>query len=142
MHFLKCLLVFIFLVRKFIFDILGSKFRFWAMKAYFRPCIVFFLTPCKTPDRWICHTIILGPQILFLGSVGFFSPFYLLKYIFNAPCKIPDRWIYYTTILILGPKFRFWVQKANFHLFDPSKYILLKHQINQSQRTFSQKKYI
>jgi hypothetical protein len=36
MHFLKCLLVFIFLVQKFIFDVLGLEFRFWALKAYFR----------------------------------------------------------------------------------------------------------
>jgi hypothetical protein len=35
MHFLKCSLVFIFLVRKLIFDILRPKFRFWALKAYF-----------------------------------------------------------------------------------------------------------
>jgi hypothetical protein len=34
--FLKCLLVFIFLVRKLIFDVLGPRFRFWALKSYFR----------------------------------------------------------------------------------------------------------
>jgi hypothetical protein len=49
-----------------------------------------------------------GPQILFLGSEGLFSPFLTPKSIFFlAPFKILDRWIYHTTILILGHKFRF-----------------------------------
>jgi hypothetical protein len=41
MHFLKCQLVFIFLVRKLIFDIFGPEFRFRALK----PKRIYFLTP-------------------------------------------------------------------------------------------------
>jgi hypothetical protein len=58
------------------FEALRPKFRFWALKPYFRlfdPQKYIFLTPCKVPDRWICHT-----TILILGSEGLFLPLRLL----------------------------------------------------------------
>jgi hypothetical protein len=88
MHFLKCLLVFLFLVRKLIFDILGPEFRFRALKSYFclfGPKSIFFLTPCKIPDRWIYHTtiLILGPKFRFWALGAYLRPFDLQKYIFS-----------------------------------------------------------
>jgi hypothetical protein len=75
---MKCLPVFIFLERKLIFDILGSKFRFWALKPYFSlltPKSIFFLPHVKFPIDMSHDHIGYGPQIPFLGSEGLFLPF-------------------------------------------------------------------
>jgi hypothetical protein len=50
--------------------------------------------------------------------------------VFHGLCKFPDWWIYHMTILILGLKFRFWVLKAYFYLFDPLKYIFSSFKLN------------
>jgi hypothetical protein len=70
MHFLKCLLVFIFLEQKLIFDFLEPLFRFWALKTYlhlFDLQKYVFFAPCKISERWIYHTtiLILGPNFCF-----------------------------------------------------------------------------
>jgi hypothetical protein len=73
-----------------------------------------------------------GPQILFLGSGGFFCLFDPLKYIFSS-CMQNSRSMdishdctdFGPQIPILGPKFRFWALKAHFCLFDPKKNIFL-----------------
>jgi hypothetical protein len=98
--------------------------------AFLTPKSIYFLTPCKIPDRWTCHTIIL---ILAYKSVfGLWRVIFAIlnskSIFFLAPCNLPDRWIYHTTILILGPKFRFWALGAYLRLFDPQKiYISLLH---------------
>jgi hypothetical protein len=102
MHFLKCLLVFVFWLRKFIFEVLGLQFLFWALKTYFVFSTLyskFFLTPCKIPVRWIyCYYYYyyllylanFRPQIPFLGSRGLFLPVWPPKvYFFMFHVKFP-----------------------------------------------------
>jgi hypothetical protein len=64
----------------------NSVFGLWRLIfAFLTPKSLFFLTPCKIPDRRIIHTtiLILGPKFRFLGSGGLFLPFWPLKvYIF------------------------------------------------------------
>jgi hypothetical protein len=73
-YFLKCLLVFIYLVRKLIFDILGPKFRFLP---YFWPQkYIFSYSMQNSRSMDMSHDLIdYGPQIPSLGSQGLFSPF-------------------------------------------------------------------
>jgi hypothetical protein len=111
MHFLKCLLVLIFLVWKLITDNLGPEFRLRALEPYFcllDPQSIFFLTSCKILDRWIYHT-----TILILGSGGLFASFWPPKvYIFLLHVKfLIDGYI--------TRPYWFWAPNSVFGLWGP-----------------------
>jgi hypothetical protein len=91
MHFLKCLLVFIFLVRKYIFglnSVFGLSRLIFAFSTLWS---TFFLTPCKIPDRWICHTAILflGPKFRFRTLEAYFRLFDPQSIFFLLHVKFP-----------------------------------------------------
>jgi hypothetical protein len=113
MHFLKCLLVFFFLGRELIFDILGSKF----LQPYFPlfdPQKNFFLLHVKFPiDEHVTRSYWFWPQIPFLGSEGLFSPFWPTKvYFFLLHVKFPiGRYV--------TRPYWFWAQNSVFGLWGP-----------------------
>jgi hypothetical protein len=116
MHFFKCLLVFIFLVRKFIFDVLGPKFRFWALKAYFRffflvsteICIISKLSSCYAKVIFYCRFYFLGNIlsdyfVVFIFCISIYRK-YLMNLFSHAP-KIPTTMVKIDIITEEEPKF-------------------------------------
>jgi hypothetical protein len=120
----------------------GAQIPFFGSKfSPLTPKSIFFLTPCKIPDRWICLTTILslGPKFRLWALMAHFCLLIPKSIFFLYPCKIPDRWMYHTTILILGPKFRFWALGGLFLNFLTPTSVYFLHLYKISDRLMGHK---
>jgi hypothetical protein len=106
------------LVPKFCFGLLRLILAFSPPKKYF------FLLLVKFPiNGYVTRSYGFCSSNSVFGLWRLIFAFLTLKSIlFLTPCKIPDRWICHTIILILEPKFRFWALAAYFRFFNPQKY--------------------
>jgi hypothetical protein len=95
--------------------ILGPKFRFCALKAYFNlfdpKKYIFFSTQCKIPNRWIyTTTMLLGPKFRFWALKAVFRLLDPSKvYFFLLHVKFPNE------VPFLGSEI-FWPPKVYFFL--------------------------